>query len=124
MHSITDGETTITPTVVDGYQADRDARSIVHEILGRSAADVTARPASLRTGTLRLGFVGSTAEEDSKEAEDLHATGALLVFSSSELPTIDMSYVVPLGGRITRELENTTRAAWMLTVTFQEVSAE
>lgn len=137
---ITDGSETINPTLVLGYESERQARNVVHPILGSQESDVTLRPAGRRTGTLRLFFASGTASgyawvdgyyvpvsdgvdaaEDSKAAEDLHATGEVFTLVS-DLGTVAMSYVVPRGGRIRRSLDEQTRRHWVVEVDFQEVT--
>lgn len=116
---ITHASGTITPTVVLGYESEREARTIVHSILGRANPDVTLRPAGLRTGTLTLGFEGATAEADSLEAENVHAAVGSFAVVSTDRDTIEMPYVV--SGRITRALDDQTRDAWTVAIDFQEV---
>ncbi|TQJ31945.1 hypothetical protein [Microbacterium sp. SLBN-146] len=120
MNLITHGASTITPTEILGYTSERESRNIIHAILGRSNPDVTLRPAALRTGTLIMGFHGANSEADSASAEALHATGGVFTVLSPDRGTIEMSYVA--AGRITRELEDETRDAWVLRVDFQEVA--
>lgn len=117
---ITHEADTITPTQVLGYSAEREAGNVVHPILGRSNPDVTLRPASLRTGTLSLGFQGDTSEEDSAECAEIHAVGGVFSIFSTERATVEMSYVS--NGRITRELDDESRDAWVVTVDFQEIA--
>lgn len=117
MSTITIGATTITPTLIDGYESTRESRNIVHPIIGTASPDVTIRPAMLRRGTLRLLF---TTEAAAKTAEDTHANAtepATLV--APEASTVDMTYVVD--GRISRALDEATRRAWIVLVDFQEV---
>lgn len=117
--TITTGAGTITPTLLLGYQAARQAQTIVHPILGRADPDVTLRPATLRTGTLGMGFSGVGSAAASKAAEDLLATAALFTLSDTDLPSIGMKFAVT--GNITRELEDETRSAWLVSVDYTEV---
>lgn len=108
----------ITPTAVANYSSTIEGGNIVHPILGRRDPDITLRPASLRTGTLSLIFDDETA---SRTAENDHATGGVFGLLHPSLPTVEMSYIVPRGGQITRTKSDS--GEWILTVAFQEVSA-
>lgn len=122
---VTNGVDTFTPTLIDGYESERASATIVHQILNRSAPDVTVRPAGMRTGTLRMVFADSTSdggglgEPDSKACEDAHAAGGVFNLISSDRSSIVMSYVPH--GRIRRALDDVTRDVWILEVEFHEV---
>lgn len=118
--TITSGASTITPTQVLGYKAAREAQTIVHNILGVSAPDVTLRPASLRSGRLELGFQGASAQANSKTAADLLASAATFNLVSTDLTTIPMPFVVQ--GTVERELEDGSRAAWIVSFDYQETA--
>jgi hypothetical protein len=115
---ITSGADTLEPTLVTGYASRREARSIVHTILGRENPDVTFRPASLRSGQLELLFTG---ESESLDAEQLHATGQTFALISTDRASVEMTYVVA-DGTIERELDDATRDVWIVRVPFQEVT--
>lgn len=116
--TITTGTTTITPTLVTGWQASQESRNIVHTIIGRSTPDVTLKPANMRTGTLEMLF--ETAA-DADEARIVHMEAAVFTLTSSELAEVNMAYVV--AGTISSVLEDETRRLWTLSVDFQEVDA-
>ena len=116
------GGTVINPSAVQGYEASQAGGAIVHPILGRTADDVTLRPGGLRSGTLNLAFTSATAETDSLAAAEAHSSAAVAVLTSPEVSSASMAYVVPSTGRVVRTLSNTTRAAWMVAVDFQEVA--
>lgn len=118
---ITRGSDTIAPTVIDGFRSERESRNVVHPILGRDEPDVTLRPSNLRTGTLTLGFEGPTSEARSKAAEDMLAASGVFTLASTERATAEMSFIIQ--GTPSRELEDETRDAWIVTLDFQEVSA-
>lgn len=118
--TITSGASTITPTIILDYSSDREAQSIVHPILGSSNPDITLRPASLRTGRLALGFQGSSSETDSKTAVDLLSTAATFNLVSPDRSTIPMLFVVQ--GRVSRDLEDVSRDAWLVTFDYQETT--
>jgi len=118
-NTITTGIYTITPTLIDGYEAERIGGTIVHPILGRVNPDVTLRPAAMRTGTLRLLFI---EEANAKTALDVLSTGAVFRLNSDERD-VSMSFVVPEGERISYRLNDEARDGWHLDVPFAEVSA-
>lgn len=119
---ITIGASVIAPAAVEGYESARPGGVLVHEILGRANPDVTLRVAGLRTGRLRLVFVGANAEADSLAAETAHSGAVVASLTSTDRPSVPMSYVVPSTGSVTRSLSTTTRAAWAVEVDFQEVT--
>ena len=120
---ITAGAVTITPSLILGYESTREPRTIVHAIMGLESPDTTLRPAGLRKGRMELGFTGATAEADSRAAETTLATPAVFSLVSSDRLTVQMSFVLPEGGSLTRALEDQTRAAWVVAFDWQEVAA-
>jgi hypothetical protein len=86
------GDATIAPTLANmNYAADREARSVVHPIIGRPFPDVTLRPAGSRTGTLHLMFATEAAAAAAAEALALPRVWAQL---SPEQPSTAMRFVV------------------------------
>jgi hypothetical protein len=114
--------------------------------VGAETVAVTTRPAGLRRGTLKLVFgdaaaTGSEyvivdgiivpaedapinpAEDASRDAELLHATGTgVFHLSDPDRASLDLFYVVDQDGAITRELDDATRDVWIVTVAFHEVT--
>jgi hypothetical protein len=117
-NTITAGATIIAPTLIDGYEAERAGGTIVHPILGRTNPDVTLRPASLRTGTLKLLFAD---EAPALAAWNALSAGAVFRLQSDER-TVGMYFVVPEGERIAFRLNDEARTGWHLDVPFQEVT--
>lgn len=117
--TITHAGGVIAPTVVDGYESKSEGRSRVHEILGSGTVDVTLRPATPRTGTLRLLFVSET---ESAAAERILGRGEIFTLNTPERTTIQMRFFIPHGGSITRTLDPDTRDQWHLAADFQEVA--
>lgn len=113
---ISDGTTTVTPDVVDGFNSTRDTGIRVHVILGRDVPDITYQTGKLRTGTLRLIFADET---ESATAEDLHISGAILTMVSSDRTAANFSYVAT---SVMRELDDETRDVWIVEVEYQEVA--
>jgi hypothetical protein len=118
---ITKGALLIEPQGILSYRAESTAGTVIHPILGRSGPDITEAPGGLRTGTLELGFEGSDSEARSAEAENAHRAGGVFSFISDERVSVFMTYVP--SGRVERELEDSTRDAWILRIDFQEVTA-
>lgn len=119
--TINAGAAAIAPDITLGYQSRRSTRTNVHDILGRAGADVTLRPAGLRTGTLRLGFTGAGAEARSRAAENALSEAVTCSLNEPDTPTAAMTFVVV--GDIDRELEPETRTAWVVAFGYQEVTA-
>lgn len=118
--TITHSGGTITPDIIDGYRSTRRGGTIVHPIAGVASPDVTLRVAGLRTGQMRLVFA---SESDAADAEAALATAEVFILTSTDRDTIPMSFVVPEGGVIERELDDVTRDVWIVTFDFQEVEA-
>lgn len=116
--TFTDGTTILYPTVVDGWDASRRARNIIHDVLGRADPDVTLRPAGLRSGKLRLVFAD---EADAMQASNMHAQAATFQLVSTDRDHINMTYVATDEVRLT--LDDATRDAWVVEVGYQEVSS-
>lgn len=117
MTTITSGTTTITPTLVDGYTAGQDARTISHPILGTGRDDLTLRPAGPRSGTLHLLFSLESAANTARIA--LSGT-SVWTFTDPDRTTLNMSFAVE-GGTLSTVLEDQTRNLWFLEVPFREV---
>ena len=118
---ITAGTAVIAPTIALSIESGRAAQNIVHPIIAREEPDVTLRPASTRSGRLSLGFEGATSEADSAAAEQLLSRPLVFSIVSDERTTLALSFIVQ--GRITRELEDQSRDAWVVSADYQEVSA-
>lgn len=118
--AIVSGSFVIEPQVVLNISTDQTSGVIVHPILGRANPDVTIRPAGLRTGTIEMGFAGPYSEAESEATRAAHATGAVFALTSDDRETYEMFYVP--SGRISRELEDASRDAWIVRVDYQEVA--
>lgn len=106
------------PLQVLGYESQRASANVFHDVIGRSNPDVTLRPAGLRTGVLSYLF---DSEAAAAECERMHTGTVVLTLDDPELPTIAMPYVAD--GAISRQLDDRTRAVWMVGVAFREVLA-
>lgn len=116
MTSISDGTTTLTPTLIDGYRSVRRAGNIVHPIIANAWPAVTLRPAKPRTGTLSMLVMSLS---DALAMDALHSTESTLTLVDGDLPGLNMTYVA--SGDITVELDDRTRLRWWVRVDFQEI---
>lgn len=119
---ITSGATVIEPTAVIEYASSRDGGTIVHPIIGRPAPDATLRPASLRKGRMQLVFAAATAEADSAAAENALAAAAVFTVYSPDRTTVQMSFIIPSDGTLTRTLSATTGVSWTVQFDWVEVA--
>lgn len=117
MSTITDGATTVTPTLVLGHEVSRRSRTVIHPILGRPDPDVTLREAALRRGTLRVLFPDA---ESAYVCFSMHAGLSVLTLTTPELPSASMSYVVD--GDADLQLDEDTRERCVVEIPFQEVA--
>lgn len=118
--SITHSTGTVTPELIDGYQATRPTRTIVHDIINRPHPDITFRPAGLRRGEFRCLFPD---QADALSAYAALSIPQVLAISDPDVPAIDMSFIVgPEGESLAIELDDETRDAWWIVVPFVEVS--
>jgi hypothetical protein len=115
--TLSDGTTTVTPILVDGYTSTRESGNVVHTIISSVSPEVTLRAARLRTGTLRLLFA---TQAEALVGEALHALPVVLVLADPDVSGINMSYVAH--GNIEVSLDDATRTAWIVSVDFQEVT--
>ncbi len=118
MSTITRGGTSITPTLILGWDSGRRSSNIEHTIIGRAVPDVSLGPARPRAGTMSLLF---TSYEAALAAEELHALPGRFVLVVDS-PAITMQYVLAPGAEL--RLVNTPETSitdWMLEVPFLEV---
>lgn len=108
---------TTMPTLVLGYEATRESGTRVHKLIGGGVAAVLGM-AIPRTGTLRLFY---PTRADAFAALNLHARAASFTLANTDIGQVEMTYVVSEGGRVTIALDDQTRAAWVVSVDFQEV---
>lgn len=117
MTTISDGTTTITPILIDGYESNRASRNVVHPILGTNVPAVSLRPAALRTGHL-------TALVENRAAavalESVLAGANLLTFTDTDT-TLSMTFVLGGDGRIDVTLDRNTRRRWTVEFDYVEV---
>ena len=117
---ITSQTAVITPTLITGYSSKRESHTVLHQIIDRSAPDVTLRAASLRSGSLELLFAAEDAEAASSAAEAALSEAAVFTLTSDERSTVGMPFVVQ--GSITRTLDDASRSAWTVAFDWAEVA--
>lgn len=115
MSTITDGTTTLAPLLVLGWQPTREARSRVHQTIGRPDPDVTLRPHALRSGTLRILCADMAA---AVAMEALHAQGMVLTLADDDVSAVAMAYAVT--GGLGVELDQQAYR-WIISADFTEV---
>lgn len=115
MATISDGVTTITPTVKLTAEDAYESRNIVHSLLGGGVA-ITFGAEPKRTGTLELAF---TSETEANEAYTFFRDGYVFQLDDPAAPTTNMNFV--LSGNLSRSWDSSTRTVWVLNVDFQEV---
>lgn len=116
--TISNGTTTLTPTIVDGWESVQATRNVIHDILGNTSPDVTLRPARMRTGTLKTVW---ETKAQAEAARQLHLTATVFTLTSDVITYITMQYVV--AGAVTTTLFDDTRNAWTVDIEYQEVIA-
>lgn len=118
MTTISDGTTTITPILIDGYQSNRDSGNVGHSILGTNERSLSLRPAELRSGRL-TALVEDRAAAAALEA--LLAQAKLFTFSDADT-SLSMTFGLDPDGRITPTLDRVTRRRWTVAWDYLEVS--
>lgn len=115
--TITSGSTVIVPDLVLAHQDEIVGGSIIHEIIGRTDPDITLRPASAPSGTLRLFFL---RWNDAQTARNAHLEAALFSVSSDSQPWLPARYVMR---RLSRIQQESATKRWVLEVEYTEVPA-
>ncbi len=108
---------TTTPLLVNGYEAARQSRNIIHDLLSDGIAVTLINPRP-RSGTLRLLYDDEAA---AFAALNLHAEETTFAIVSDERAGVGMIYV--LDGDVSIALDEETQTAWIVSVGFQEVTA-
>lgn len=104
--------------LMDGYQAARESRHIVHDLLGTGTTAVVIRPPAKRAGTLRILVATSSAAHTI--ARNIAEADNRVRLIDPDLPDLDM-YFIP-AGPVGVELDDTTRTHWWVTVAYREVT--
>lgn len=105
---------TTTPTLVLGYDTAYEGRNVVHDLIGGGIA-VTLVPQRLRSGTLELFYAD---RDEAWEAVELHRGTDTFTITDADVPEVGMAYVA---NTVSPALEDSTRAAWVVSVDYQEI---
>lgn len=116
MSTISNGTTTVTPILIEGYESVRASRNITHSILSTNVPAFSLRPAALRTGKLKA-LVATRA--NAVTLETVLSGADLLTFADSDI-AVSMSFVVT--GNITVSLDDNTRREWWVEFDYSEVT--
>lgn len=112
---ISNGSTTISPTIRLNAATSYESRNIVHELLGGGVA-VTFGEYPLRTGELQLLF---TSEASAAAAVAFFKDGYVFELTDPDVSTLNVYFVVT--GEFGYELQEDTLNAWLVTIQYQEV---
>lgn len=115
--TISDGTTTLTPILVDGYESKRESMTIVHTIIGSPEPAVTLRPASMRSGTLSV--VVGASRSLALQFEAMLGAGRVCTIADT---TVDVAMSFVVVDELTVALDDTTRSVWVVSFDFQEVA--
>jgi len=114
--TITDGVTTITVPILDGFEGSAPARTLVRTSLSGEES-VTLRPAGPRSGVLSCVMA---AEDDALSLHAMARSASVLNLATSLPASVDMAFVMS-GGDVSIALD-AARAAWVVSIPFVEVS--
>lgn len=107
----------LTFDLITGYSATAEDRTIVHPILGSENSDIVERPAGLRSGQMGLLIEG---RGDAFAAFNAFRTPQTFTLTS-DLSELEMSFK-RAGGAPQIDLEDATRALWIVRFSWIEVS--
>lgn len=118
-HTITatNGAGETSPLAVAGYAADRESRTIIHDLLDGTIG-VSYVPPRPRSGTL------VTVYEDRAQAwaaYHLYANSATFDYVPDDVPELGMTFT--LDGRLNIEQDDDAPDVWYVNVDYQEVPA-
>jgi hypothetical protein len=110
------GAGSTAPTVIDGYETERESRNVVHDLIGGGIAVTLILPRP-RSGELTLHY-----------ATEVQAWGALALLSNesaytltdSDRPGVGMTFVV--NGSVQLALDDDTRDTWTVSLPYQEIT--
>lgn len=118
MTTISDGTTTITPILIDGYETERSSNNVKHDILGTPVPAFSLRVAGLRTGR----FTALLENRAAAVALENMLTGATLFTFTDTETTLSMTFGLDGGGAIATRLDRATRRRWTVEWDFAEVT--
>lgn len=105
-----------TPVLVHGDAHKREARSIVHELLGSSTPAVSFLPTLPRSGRLDILAANSTS---AAAGLALFSAAKPVTLTDTTRPDLNMRFVVV--GDVTQVTDDETQELILMTVQFQEV---
>lgn len=115
--SLTDGTTTIEPTLWVTSDQAYHSQNRVHELMSGRVA-ITLGGVTPRRGAIGLLF---DSEAAATACVDLHREGKVFQISEPGRPSRGMTYVLAEGGAIEREQLTEYRDLWMIRIDYQEV---
>ena len=113
--SATNGAGSWAPATVLGWQARRESRNKIDDLIGGGIAVALIAPRP-RAGALEMLF---PVEADAWEAVALHAEESSFILVDTDRPALGMTYTVGTGS-VQAELRMDTDT-WVVTVPYQEV---
>ena len=114
--TISDGATTVTPTLLLGYRMRRVSRNVVRAVIGSNAPAVSLRAAKLRTGTLEFLCADKPV---AAALVALLSTDQELTLHDTDHPDLGFTFVT-VGQGADLELDPETRRRWLVRVDVQE----
>lgn len=117
MATVSRGDVTLTPDLIMGWELTREARSVVHSIIGTDEVVVTARPPAPPAGELRLIWTDAAAAHAA--ADELSIPGGAWTWSEPDALAGD--FVAYVSGRVTVAALDDEASAWQVTVEVQGV---
>lgn len=112
-----DASGTTTPLLVLGYDTARQSRNIVHDLIGGGIAVALIAPRP-RSGVLELLY---SVEADAWAALALHARETTFTLVDTDVPDVNMSYLLNGTADLGLSLDQDTRKVWVLAVPYQEI---
>jgi hypothetical protein len=108
----------VTPVLVTEFETSRESRNVLHEIIGATDVTVTFKAGGPRSGTLHMLFADAAA---AMQCESLAMTPGAFTLSDDEMPDNGMVFVA--SGRVTRTLDDESRALWLVAIDYTEAAA-
>lgn len=115
--TISTGSLTTSPDLVKNWASFQETRNVIHTVIGKSAPDVTLKPAAMKSGKLSLFYTSLDAAES---ARTLFTTAAVFTIYTTDAPWINgFNFVV--NGSVSAIVEEIDLASWHLDIDYQEV---
>lgn len=114
--TISNGVSSVTPTLITSYEHRRAVRTLVHDVIGSPVPDVTMRPARTRAGML-TAVCASRADATALDA--MLAASSVLTVTSTDEARLDGLRLVVADGEVAVRLEG--RSTWVVEWPYQEV---